>query len=37
MKNLHLIPTDKPSRLSIVKNKLVLFNTEGEGSMTQHI
>jgi len=37
MKNLHLIATDKPSILSFVKDKLVLFNTEGEGSMTHHI
>ena len=37
MKNIHLLPTEKPSRLSIVKNELVLFNTEGEGSTTQHI
>jgi len=37
MKNIHVLPTDKPSRLSTLKNKLVLFNTEGEGSMTYHI
>jgi hypothetical protein len=44
MKNIHLLPTEKPSRLSFVKDrssdvkdKLVLFNTEGEGSMTHHI
>jgi hypothetical protein len=37
MKNVHILPTDKPSRISFVKDKLVLFNTEGEGSMTHHI
>jgi len=37
MKNIHILPTNKPSRLSTLKNKLVLFNTEGEGSMTYHI
>jgi hypothetical protein len=44
MKNIHVLPTAQPSRLSFVKDrssdvkdKLVLFNTEGEGSMTHHI
>ena len=44
MKNLFLLPTEKPSRLSFVgdrssdvKDKLVIFNTEGEGSTTHHI
>jgi hypothetical protein len=37
MKNIHLLPTEKPSRLDVVKNQLVLFDTQAEGSNTQHL
>jgi hypothetical protein len=37
MKNIHLIPTDKPSRLSIESNELILVDRIGNYKNAQHI